>query len=114
MTTDGDKGHIIVHAEKEGNAFNNFLYIAGTVAGGADLTPHPIRLVQTGPGTYEADFDASQPGQLHLLSDLRRAERQERIAPGRNDRQQLAGTARSAKQRRTAEADRRSARAAGC
>ncbi len=62
MTTDGDKGHIIVHAEKEGNAFNNFLNIAGTVAGGADLTPHPIRLVQTGPGTYEADFDASAQG----------------------------------------------------
>lgn len=62
MTTDGDKGHIVVHAEKEGNAFNNFLNIAGTVAGGADLTPHPIRLVQTGPGTYEADFDASAQG----------------------------------------------------
>ncbi|HEX4056182.1 MAG TPA: hypothetical protein VHX86_18130 [Tepidisphaeraceae bacterium] len=62
MTTDGDKGHIVVRAEKEGNAFNNFLNIAGTVAGGADLTPHPIRLLQTGPGTYEADFDASAQG----------------------------------------------------
>ena len=48
MTTDGDKGHIVVRAEKEGNAFNNFLTIAGTVAGGADLTPHRIRLLQTG------------------------------------------------------------------
>jgi uncharacterized membrane protein len=62
MTTDGDKGHIVVHAEKEGNAFNNFLNIAGTVAGGADLTPHPVRLLQTGPGTYEADFDAGAQG----------------------------------------------------
>jgi uncharacterized membrane protein len=62
MTTDGDKGHIVVRAQKEGNAFNNFLNIAGTIAGGADLTPHPIRLLQTGPGTYEADFDASAQG----------------------------------------------------
>ncbi len=62
MTTDGDKGHIVVRAEKEGNAFNNFLNVAGTIAGGADLTPHPIRLLQTGPGTYEADFDASAQG----------------------------------------------------
>jgi Ca-activated chloride channel family protein len=62
MTTDGDKGHIVVRAQKEGNAFNNFLNISGTVLGGADLTPHPIRLLQTGPGTYEADFDASAQG----------------------------------------------------
>jgi uncharacterized membrane protein len=62
MTTDGDQGHIVVRAQKEGNAFNNFLNIAGTIAGGADLTPHPIRLLQTGPGTYEADFDASAQG----------------------------------------------------
>jgi uncharacterized membrane protein len=62
MNTDGDKGHITVRAQEEGNAFNNFLNIMGTVAGGQDLTPHPIRLLQTGPGTYEADFDASQQG----------------------------------------------------
>ena len=62
MTTDGETGHIVVRAEKEGNAFNNFLNIAGTIAGGQDLTPHPIRLLQTGPGTYEADFDASAQG----------------------------------------------------
>src|SRR5579872_2559105 len=62
MTTDGDKGHIVIRATKEGNAFNNFLNIAGTIAGGGDLTPHPIRALQTGPGTYEADFDASAQG----------------------------------------------------
>jgi uncharacterized membrane protein len=62
MTTDGDKGHITVHALKEGDAFNNFLTITGTLAGGEDLTAHPIRLVQTGPGTYETDFDASAQG----------------------------------------------------
>jgi Ca-activated chloride channel homolog len=62
MTTDGDKGHIVVEAAQEGNAFNNFLTIGGTIAGGTDLTPHPIRLLQTGPGTYEADFDASAQG----------------------------------------------------
>jgi len=62
MTTDGDRGHIVIRATKEGNAFNNFLNIAGTLAGGTDLTPHPIRPLQTGPGTYEADFDAGAPG----------------------------------------------------
>jgi uncharacterized membrane protein len=62
VTTDGETGHIVVRAQKEGNAFNNFLNIAGTIAGGQDLTPHPIRLLQTGPGTYEADFDASAQG----------------------------------------------------
>ncbi|MGA2582786.1 MAG: hypothetical protein ABSG31_05870 [Tepidisphaeraceae bacterium] len=62
MTVDGDKGHIIVRALKEGDAFNNFLTIGGTIAGGADLDKQPIRLSQTGPGTYEADFDASQQG----------------------------------------------------
>jgi len=62
VTTDGEKGHIVIRATKEGNAFNNFLNIAGTIAGGGDLTPHPIRPLQTGPGTYEADFDASAQG----------------------------------------------------
>ena len=62
ITTDGDHGHLVIRATKQGNAFNNFLNIAGTLAGGADLTPHPIRPLQTGPGTYEADFDAGSPG----------------------------------------------------
>jgi uncharacterized membrane protein len=62
MTTDGDKGHIVIRAKKEGNAFNNFLSFAGTVSSGADLTPHPVRPLATGPGTYEADFDASEQG----------------------------------------------------
>src|SRR5208282_6020549 len=62
VTTDGEQGHIVIRATKEGNAFNNFLNIAGTLAGGTDLTPHPIRPLQTGPGTYEADFDAGAPG----------------------------------------------------
>jgi uncharacterized membrane protein len=62
VTTDGEQGHIVIRATKEGNAFNNFLNIAGTITGGGDLTPHPIRPLQTGPGTYEADFDASAQG----------------------------------------------------
>lgn len=62
VTTDGDRGHLLIRATKQGNAFNNFLNIAGTIAGGGDLTPHPIRPLQTGPGTYEADFDASAQG----------------------------------------------------
>jgi hypothetical protein len=62
MTTDGDRGHIVIRAKKEGNAFNNFLSFAGTVSSGSDLTPHPVRPLATGPGTYEADFDASEQG----------------------------------------------------
>jgi uncharacterized membrane protein len=62
MTTDGDKGHLVIHAQQETNAFNNFLTFNGTVAGGADLSGHPIHPVQTGPGVYEADFDASSQG----------------------------------------------------
>lgn len=62
VTTDGEKGHIIIRATKEGNAFNNFLNITGVVEGGGDMTAHPIRPLQTGPGTYEADFDAAAQG----------------------------------------------------
>src|SRR5205085_10614498 len=29
---------------------------------GPDMKPHEVRLVQTGPGTYEAEFDAKQAG----------------------------------------------------
>jgi len=62
MSTDGSQGHITVRAVKQGNGFNNFLTIEGTVAGGAGLQGQKIRLVQTGPGEYKGDFDASQQG----------------------------------------------------
>lgn len=97
VTTDGEQGHIVIRATKEGNAFNNFLNIAGTIAGGGDLTPHAIRPLQTGPGTYEADFDASA-GELFMLSQLHRAGWEERVAAGGDDGQQLAGDAKFAEQ----------------
>ena len=114
MTTDGEQGHIVVRAEKEGNAFNNFLNIAGTIAGGGDLTPHPIRPAANRAGNVRGRFRRQRAGQLHLLSELHRAGRQERIAAGGNDGQQLAGDAEPAEQRRAAQADRRQARAGGC
>jgi len=62
MSTDGDKGHIVVSALNDNDAFNSSLTISGTMASGDELTSRPIRLAPTGPGTYEADFDASSPG----------------------------------------------------
>jgi uncharacterized membrane protein len=70
MSVDGEKGHLVIRATKEGNAFNNFLNFQGTIAGGPDLASHPIRPVQTGPGTYEADFDASQQGSYICYLDF--------------------------------------------
>jgi uncharacterized membrane protein len=60
-TQDGDKGHIKVEAVNKDNGFLNFVNIAGTIVG-PDEKAHDFRLEQTGPGTYEADFDASVPG----------------------------------------------------
>lgn len=62
MTTDGDVGHIVVRALNGENGFNNFVNIGGNIAAGPDLKNQPIRLVQTGPGEYRADFDAKQAG----------------------------------------------------
>ena len=36
--------------------------MGGTVVGGQDMKEHPVRLVQTGPGTYEGTFDTNGPG----------------------------------------------------
>jgi uncharacterized membrane protein len=57
----GQKGKVAVEALNKDNAFLNFLSVGGTVVG-PDMKPVPVRLVQTGPGTYEGEFDADQPG----------------------------------------------------
>ncbi|MGH7177540.1 MAG: hypothetical protein ACREJC_09190, partial [Tepidisphaeraceae bacterium] len=57
----GDKGKITVEALNRDSAFLNFLSIGGQVVG-PDLKPRNVRLVQTGPGTYEGQFDADLPG----------------------------------------------------
>jgi uncharacterized membrane protein len=61
-TQDADgKGKIKVEALSRDSSFLNFLSIAGTVIG-PDMKPHTVRLVQTGPGTYEGTFEANDPG----------------------------------------------------
>jgi uncharacterized membrane protein len=60
-TQDGGKGHIKVEAVSKENGFLNFVNIAGTLVG-PDGKAKDFRLEQTGPGTYEADFDANAAG----------------------------------------------------
>ena len=60
QTSDG-KGKFIVEALTKDSAFLNFLTISGAVIG-PDAKAKPVRLVQTGPGTYEGEFDATEPG----------------------------------------------------
>jgi uncharacterized membrane protein len=57
----GTKGKIIVKANSKDSGFLNFMNMAGTVLG-PDNTPVNVKLVQTGPGTYEGEFDAPQEG----------------------------------------------------
>jgi len=55
------KGKITVEALSKDSAFLNFLSIGGTVVA-PDGTSKSVRLVQTGPGTYEGEFDADEAG----------------------------------------------------
>ena len=57
----GNKGKIIVKANSKESGFLNFMNIGGTIVG-PDATPTPVKLVQTGPGTYEGEFDAPLEG----------------------------------------------------
>ena len=62
-TQSGGKGHITVSALDQSNGFQNFLNIAGTVAGPNPNQPaQAVHLVQTGPGQYEGTFDTPDPG----------------------------------------------------
>ncbi len=62
-TQSGDKGHIRVEALNKDSGFQNFLNIAGKVAGpDPNKPPLDVRLVQTGPGIYEGTFDTPEPG----------------------------------------------------
>jgi len=61
-TLDGPHGKIVVEAYDKDASARNFLSMSGTVVGGVDMKERPVRLVQTGPGTYEADFDTNGPG----------------------------------------------------
>ena len=57
----GTKGKIIVKANNKDTGFLNFMSITGTVLG-PDGQPATVKLVQTGPGTYEQEFDAPLEG----------------------------------------------------
>jgi uncharacterized membrane protein len=60
-TINGTRGKVTVEAVNKDDSFLNFLTINGNVVG-PDGKRVPIRTVQTGPGTYEAEFDARTPG----------------------------------------------------
>ncbi|HSV13264.1 MAG TPA: hypothetical protein VLI90_03345, partial [Tepidisphaeraceae bacterium] len=60
---EGDKAKIVVEALDKDSGFQNFLNIAGRVAGpDPGKPPIDVRLVQTGPGRYETTFDTPEPG----------------------------------------------------
>ena len=60
-TQDGARGHVSMVSSKHQGDFLNFLSVQGKEVG-PDQQTHDMTLVQTGPGTYEADFDARSPG----------------------------------------------------
>jgi uncharacterized membrane protein len=60
---DGDRGHVVIEALGKNGGYQDFLTIGGKVRG-PDPTKPPIDIhpVQTGPGRYEAWFNAPDPG----------------------------------------------------
>jgi hypothetical protein len=64
-TQEGAHGHVRMVASKQQGDFLNFLSVQGKEVG-PDMQTHDMTLVQTGPGTYEADFDARAAG-THVL-----------------------------------------------
>ncbi|CAN5535242.1 VWA domain-containing protein [soil metagenome] len=58
---DGGKGKVLVEAINRDNAFLNFLNFGGKILG-PDGQAMDVKVVQTGPGTYEGEFDTKQPG----------------------------------------------------
>lgn len=62
-TQSGGKGHITVSALNNQSGFQNFLNIAGAVAGPNPSIPaQHVHLVQTGPGQYQGSFNTPDPG----------------------------------------------------
>jgi hypothetical protein len=57
----GLKRKVTIEALNKDSAALNFLTVRGQVVG-PDLKPVDIKAVQTGPGVYEAEFDAPLPG----------------------------------------------------
>ena len=65
-----DRGKISVEALNKEGGSENFLSISGTVVG-PDMKERKVRLVQTGPGQYEADFDTKEPGNYVVALNYR-------------------------------------------
>jgi len=60
-TVQGGRGHMRVDAVDKNAAAINFMSLQGVVVR-PDYSSTPLRLTQTGPGRYEAEFDARQSG----------------------------------------------------
>lgn len=58
---EGNHARVTVEAIGQDTGHLNFLSIRGQVVG-PDMEPRDIRLVQTGPGVYQAEFDTPDPG----------------------------------------------------
>jgi hypothetical protein len=59
---EGNRGKIVIDALDKDAGYLNFLQLQTKVVGPNNETI-PVRFVQTGPGHYEAEFDADQSGQ---------------------------------------------------
>jgi len=57
----GGKGHVVIDAVDDSGNFINMLRFAGSVVG-PDMKGRPMVIDQTGPGRYEAFFDARETG----------------------------------------------------
>lgn len=60
-TQEGGRGKVMIEAINRDNAFLNFLNFGGKVLG-PDGQGIDVKVVQTGPGTYEGEFAAKDPG----------------------------------------------------
>jgi uncharacterized membrane protein len=61
VTSNGNRGHIVVEGTAKDDSYLDFSTIHGTVMR-PDGTPIDEKLVQTGPGRYEGDFDMPDAG----------------------------------------------------
>jgi uncharacterized membrane protein len=61
VSIEDGRGRVVVEAVDEAGEYRNGLDLRGTLAGGA-AGGREIPLRQTGPGRYEAEFDAARPG----------------------------------------------------
>jgi hypothetical protein len=61
MTLDGSRGHLRVNGSDSNDSQDALKTVSGVVLG-PELTGTPVRLVQTGPDTFEGDFTAPQTG----------------------------------------------------